>query len=471
MKKFLTCLLYGLPVIFFGVCYFLMTVWGEDIIQGAGTAPDVWNDIVGAFRHNSRLSDMYAWTVINFFDFQYSFGVDTIFRLIDVAMATGIIYLLASLILGRWPRLQLKDSLVFALSFLVILVTPHGYTLYRGFSVIHNYLIIGLATVAFGLPFVRSLAGQKVPKIYQKWWFALIIGLIFGMSSNITPIAFLISFVLVKLWQMWQFNRKKSEISEKSEGEAGKVAWKIPAWQGWMLAGMVITVAVAYIFGAGVSTYANNPVYTETYDYLAFSEILTNFGGSLVRVVKHIVVNFGYSFGLILGMAMILGGLAWVTSKVQGRKFRILPTSSSECGVVVGCVVFATIYLLCGSQIMLPVRLALPAYLALVVALGVLVYDWWIRSELTENVAIGVLMAVLMVAMVIIKADFALEYRAQMAQVLTAIEAAPDEVVCISPEIARPKKLPFINLGQDETFAEWALLYMTVYGKEVRVCE
>ena len=276
MKKFLTCLLYGLPVIFFGVCYFLMTVWGEDIIQGAGTAPDVWNDIVGAFRHNSRLSDMYAWTVINFFDFQYSFGVDTIFRLIDVAIATWIIYLLASLILGRWPRLQLKDSLVFALSFLVILVTPHGYTLYRGFSVIHNYLIIGLATVAFGLPFVRSLAGQKVSKMYQKWWFALIIGLIFGMSSNITPIAFLICFVLVKLWQMW---RTKS----------GGKAWRLPAWQWWMLAGMIITVAVAYIFGAGVSTYANNPVYTETYDYLAFSEIFANFGGSLVRVVKHIL--------------------------------------------------------------------------------------------------------------------------------------------------------------------------------------
>lgn len=458
MKKFLTYLLYSLPVVFFGVCYFLMTVWGEDIIQGAGTAPDVWNDIVGAFRHNSRLSDMYAWTVINFFDFQYSFGADTIFRLIDVVMATGIIYLLTSLVLGRWPRLKLKDSLVFALCFLVIFVTPHGYTLYRGFSVIHNYLIIGLATVAFGLPFVRSLAGQKVPKMYQKWWFALIIGLIFGMSSNITPIAFLICFVLVKVWQMWR---------TKSGGEA----WKLPAWQIWMLAGMVITVAVAYIFGAGVSTYANNPVYTETYDYVALSGVLANLGGSLVRIVKHMVVNFGYSFGLILGMAVILGGLAWVTSKVQGRKFRILPTSSSECGVVAGCVVFATIYLLCGSQIMLPVRLALPAYLALVVALGVLVYDWWIKSELTEAIAIGVLMAILMVAMVIIKADFALEYRAQMAQVLTAIEAAPDEVVCISPEIARPKKLPFINLGQDETFAEWALPYMTVYGKEVRVCE
>lgn len=464
MKKFLTYFLYSLPVVFFGVCYFLMTVWGEDIIQGAGTAPDVWNDIVGAFRHNSRLSDMYAWTVINFFDFQYSFGVDTIFRLIDVAIATGIIYLLTSLVLGRWPRLKLKDSLVFALSFLVIFVTPHGYTLYRGFSVIHNYLIIGLATIAFGLPFVRSLAGQKVPKMYQKWWFALIIGLIFGMSSNITPIAFLLGFVLVKLWQMWSSRRDKREKSKN-------IVWKLPAWQAWMLAGMIITVAVAYIFGAGVSTYANNPVYTETYDYLAFSEILANFGGSLVRVIKHIVVNFGYSFGLILGIAVVLGGLARLVNKAKGRKFQILPQDLAERKVMAGCVVFAAVYLLCGSQIMLPVRLALPAYLALVVVLVVLVYHWWIRSELTENAAIGVLLAILMIAMVIIKADFALEYRVVAGQTLTMIEKSQDEIVCISPEIAKPKKLPFVNLGQDETFAEWALPHLKVYGKDVRMCE
>lgn len=458
MKKILTYLLYGLPVVFFAVCYFLMTVWGEDIIQGAGTAPDVWNDITGAFRHNSRLSDMYAWTVINFFDFQYSFGVDTIFRVIDVAMATGIIYLLTSLILGRWPRMKLKDSLVFALSFLVIFVTPHGYTLYRGFSVIHNYLIIGLATVEFALPFARSFAGQSVPKMYRKWWFALVIGLIFGMSSNITPIAFLISFVLVKLWRTW---RTKSWSK----------AWKLPAWQVWMLAGMVVTVAVAYIFGVGVSTYANNPVYTETYDYVAVSEVLANLGGSLVRIAKHVVVNFGYSFGLILGMVVVLGGLTWVACRIRGKKFRILPTSSSERSVVAICAVFAAIYLLCGSQIMLPVRLALPAYLALVVALGVLVYHWWIKSELTEAVAIGVLMAVLIVAMVIIKTDFALEYRVATGQTLTIIEKSPDEVACINSEVTKPKKMPFINLGQDETFAEWALPYMTVYGKEVRICE
>lgn len=460
MKKFLTYILYALPVAFFVACYFLMTVWGEDIIQGAGTAPDIWNDLTGAFQHNSRLSDMYAWTVINFFDFQYSFGVDTIFRLIDVVMATGIIYLMTSLVLGRWPKLKLKDALVFALSFLVIFVTPHGYTLYRGFSVIHNYLIIGLTTVAFALPFVRSFAGQSVPKMYQRWWFALLIGLVFGMSSNIAPIAFLLSFVLVKLWQIWRTRKEKS----------GEKTWKLPAWQLWMLAGTLATVAVAYIFGAGVSTYANNPVYTETYDYVALGEILTDFANSLVRIVKHMVVNFGYSFGLVGAMSVVLGGLAWMVSKIQKQKFQILPTSSAERRVLAGCLVFAAVYLLAGSQIMLPVRLALPAYLALTVALGVLVYHWWVKSELVGSVALGVLMAVMMLAMVIIKADFALEYRVAAGQTLTVIEKAEDEVVCISPEIAKPKKLPFINLGQDETFAGWALPYLTIYGKRVEYC-
>lgn len=440
MKRFFTYLLYGLPVIFFVVCYFLMTVWGEDIIQGAGTAPDIWNDITGAFRHNSRLSDMYAWTVINFFDFQYSFGADTIFRLIDIVMATGIIYLLTSLILGHWPKLKLKDSLIFAFCFLAIFVTPHGYTLYRGFSVIHNYLIIGLSAVAFGLPFLRSFSGQAVPKIYQKWWFALLIGLVFGMSSNITPVAFLISFVLIKLWQAFK-------------GKTWKQAWRLPVWQVWMLVGMMITLVIAYIFGAGVSTYANNPVYTETYDYLAFSEIWA---------------NFGYSFGLIGVAAVVMGGMAWIIGKIRGVRFRILPENLMEQKVIAACVIFAVVYLLCGSQIMMPVRLALPAYLALVIILGVLVYDWWIKTGLVENMALGVLMSVIMLAMVIIKGDFALEYRAQTAEVLTAIEGAPGEVVYISLEIAKPKKLPFISLGQDETFAEWALPYMTVYGKEVR---
>lgn len=457
MKKILTCLLYGLPVVFFATCYFLMTVWGEDIIQGAGTVPDIWNDLVGAFQHNSRLSDMYAWTVINFFDFQYSFGVDTIFRLVDVAMATEIIYLLTALVLGRWPKWQLSDALIFALSFLLIFLTPHGYTLYRGFSVIHNYLIIGLTTLLFALPFLRGASGEKVPGTYKHWLAALAIGLIFGMSSNITPIAFLISFALVKLEQTYQV-------------KSWRKVWRLPSWQIYMLSGMVVTLVIAYVFGAGVSSYANNPVYTGTYDYVALSEIWRNFGSALFRIVKHIAINFGYSFGLCGLIVIVMGSAAAIVSRLKGQKFHFWPKDQATGRKITLCVTFAAVYLLCGSQIMLPVRLALPAYLALVVAVVMLCKAWWLDAQLITVVVPAFLMITVVFIMVVIKAKFALDYRVEMGGVLTAIEKSEAETVCISPLIAKPKKLPFINLGQDETFAEWALPKMRVYGKEVQYC-
>lgn len=461
MKKVLTALLYSLPVIFFGVSYFLMTVWGEDIIQGAGMAPNVWHDMMGAFHHNSRLADMYAWAVINFFDYQYSFGADTIFRLIDVVMATGLIYLLTTLILGRRPKWQLRDALIFGLSWLAIFLTPHGYTLYRGFSVIHNYLVIGLATVGFALPFVRQFAGEKVPKIYQKWWFALLIGLIFGMSSNITPVAVLICFALVKLWQMM---RKK----------AGQAVWRLPRWQWWMLGGMVVTLGIAYIVGAGVSDYAQSEVYTGAYDYLAFGEIFSNFGSSLVRIVKHVAVNFGYTFGLILAAAVILGGLAKLVSKIRGQKLQLWALKREDRRKIGVLVTFAAVYLLCGTQIMLPVRLALPAYLALVVSLGVLARKWWIESGLLDGalgIGVGIAMVAVMGVMIVMKAEFALDYRAEMAPVFETIKKSPEEAVCINPDLAQSRHLPFVNLGQDETFADWSLPRMTVYGKRVEFCK
>lgn len=471
-RKLLTYLLYGLPVVFFGVCYFLMTVWGEDIIQGANTTPDVWNDIIGAFQHNSRLSDMYAWAVINFFDFQYSFGVDTIFRLIDVAMASGIIYLLTMMILERRPRLKLGDAMIFGLGFLVICLTPEGYTLYRGFSVIHNYLIISLTGLVFALPFLRAVAGKEIPQIYRKWWFALGVGLAFGMASNITPVAFLIAFVGAKMIE---------GMREKDR----KGVWKLPKWQIMMLVGMGITLAVAYVFGAGVSTYANNPVYVETYDYLSLGEIFDNPGGAMVRIVKHLAVNFGCVWLPIGGAGVILAGMMLVAGKLTGRKVKLWPQTRMQRQALGAAVGFATVYLLCSTQIKLPIRLGSPAYLGMVIGLGILVWGWWQQLAVAKTkmgglqqrrmersaVSLAAAMSIVMLAMIGVRGYFALEYRPRIGQALSEVERAEGEVACVNPAQLRPKKLPLVFFSQDETFAEWALPYMTVYGKKVVVCK
>ena len=94
-----------------------MTVTGEDIFQGANIKSGFLEGMVNAFRYNARLSDMYAWGAIRFFDYQYSFGIDTVFRIIDVILALGIVYLISMLIVGRKLRFELRDALVFKPTF------------------------------------------------------------------------------------------------------------------------------------------------------------------------------------------------------------------------------------------------------------------------------------------------------------------------------------------------------------------
>ena len=73
LKKLLTSALYILPVIFFMLCMFLLTATEEDVAQGAGTSPNIWHDVVESFEDNGRIADMYARSVIDFFDYQYYF--------------------------------------------------------------------------------------------------------------------------------------------------------------------------------------------------------------------------------------------------------------------------------------------------------------------------------------------------------------------------------------------------------------
>ena len=126
--KIFSCLLYALPIIFSLLTVFLITTSGEDNFQGAGNfrngaTINVIEDAKNAFNYNSRLTDVYAWSVIDFYDNQFQFGPDLIFRLIDVIMITAVFYLSTYLILNRKPKLQIKDALVFCVAFFVFIIS------------------------------------------------------------------------------------------------------------------------------------------------------------------------------------------------------------------------------------------------------------------------------------------------------------------------------------------------------------
>ena len=259
----LSLILYAIPLIFFIICYFLIITSGEDIYQGANTTPDIIGDSIAAFNYNARLSDMYAWSVINFFDYKYSFGIDTIFRLLDVAMGMGIIYLMTYFALGHKPRLKISDATWFLFCFVMIFLTPHGRTLYAGFSVVHNYLIITLSTLVFLLPFIRLARNQTTQ---NKAWFALymlVVGFAFGFSSNLTPIAFLITYAIAKTY---------SVIKHRS---------KINKWEVTGVIGTLVGISIQYLLGPGVASYINGD-YSITYDYVSIGKMFSEPFASIV---------------------------------------------------------------------------------------------------------------------------------------------------------------------------------------------
>lgn len=461
LKKITIWLLYLLPVVFFGICYFLLTATEEDIAQGAGTTPEVWKDLVAGFRYNARLADMYAWAVINFFDYQYSFGIDTIFRLIDVLAVTGLLVLLTSVILGRRPRLQLKDALVFMGCFLILVLTPYGYTLYRGFSMIHNYLIIALAMVGFCLPFIRKVSGGVIPRFYRKWWVAILMGLVFGMSANFPPLAFLATYVVVKAWQFWKLKRRGGKYAEM----------RPEAWEWWMIGGMLTSMLIGYVFGPGLSNYASDPMYVTVYDYVKFGDIFQNFGGSVVRILKHMITNFARTLAPVV--AVLAGGLilALVRAKRMGKKLAILPKDKGQRNLLAVLVVFSGFAVLAGSQIIMPVRLCLPAYLALAVATIILLRVWF--SGLGERgiLMMTVLMVLAALAAIMIRTVFAWDFHERVGEALRMIRDAEGDTVCVNQEeLQQRPKMPFGMFQQEETFVLRQENNYIMYGKSVGYC-
>lgn len=463
MKKILTGLLFLLPVVFFVVCYFLISATEEDIAQGAGTPPDVWNDLWAAFRNNARLSDMYAWAVINFFDYQYSFGVDTIFRLLDVAAAIGMLVLMTSVVLGKRPRWNLKDALVFAGCFLIIFLTPFGYTYYRGFSMAHNYLIISLALIGFSLPFLRKLAGQEIPKGYRKWYLAVLMGLVFGLSANFPPLAFLASYVVIKIVQWWQLRRRKEDLS----------ALRPEAWEWWMIGGMLCSMVIGYTLGPGVSGYASDPVYVVSYDYVTVAEVFSNFGGSVVRIVKHLVANFGRT---LLPAILILGFgwcVAWGRAKLMKLKLEFLPESRGVRRMLIGILVFCMFCTLAGSQIIMPIRLCLPAYLGLTIVMVILFRHWWQQVKVGDRAMgwIGGVLVVMMLTVIGLRGFFAWDFHGRVGETFRAIRESEEDNLCIDLDKSVQRfKTPFNIFQQEETFVARRESFNLIYGKEVWYC-
>lgn len=443
--------LYILPVIFFISVYFLQTVSSEDIYQGAGKPVAITQDIAAAFNWNARLGDMYAWPVINFFDYTYQFGIDTIFRLLDVVLAVGIFYLMTFFILGRRPRWQIKDALVFNVSFLAVFLSDFSRSLVSSFSHIHNYLPTTLLPLLFALPFVLALHGKKV--LQNRWGkaAAFVLGVFFALSSNVTPIALIATLAIITGFQY---------IKAKKKPQFKQFLW---SWQLFALVGAVFSFAIMYLVGPGVSSY------TQGYNgsYVALGDVLRLPGEAGIALIGNMVSNIR----LVMPIFLMLGFAVLVEFALYKKRLIRTTTGLKFTGAIA---LFFLLHTLAVSQVDVSttMRILLPAYVFAVIGVLFTANRLVQLADVKRKALLVISLPVILVTSIITLDITALmvKHQKQATTVLERIEFSDEGSVCVTPKDNPTAKSPLMKYYQRELFIDWTMPE-TIYGKQVDWCK
>ncbi len=469
-NKIISFLLYSIPVLFFIVSYFIIVTSGEDIWQGAASNVDIINDSLAAFRHSVRLADMFAWSVINFFDYIYSFGPDTIFRILDVVMAFSIYYMATYIVIRRRPRLILKDALVFSMIFLLTFLTSNGLTLYAGFSKIHNYLFITFFFFAFSIFYIKDLWGEKLS---NSIWFALfmcILGFVFGFASNVTAIVFLFALVLFAFYKYFKSRKNSKERKDFWQG----IRAFLSSWRFAGVIGILASVALMYLVGNGLGDYETSEVYYVVLDFLPFSHIWADVPSAIIRIIKHNAYNFARFLGPFFLASIPVLIISFLVKKKKKIKFPTL--SNHDKDYLVASLLFIFMHIFSLSQIYYPTRLVLPAYIyasSIFLWLVILVirplFHNRLAKEKTKQV-IGIILLIISLTLLLARSFFAISYVKKAIPVFERIKNSSEDVLCISQEEVKSPWLIYIHLGQEEYLVDWAMP-QNIYKKTIYICE
>lgn len=284
----------------------------------------------------------------------------------------------------------------------------------------------------------------------------LLAGVVFGLSSNLTPVAFLITFVGVLAIRM---------VREKKVGEVLK---RLRVWEILGVVGILIGMAVAYIGGPGVSGYIDGGYATE-YDYVSLGEVIRKPIESAAKLTKHVVSNGVRVVAPMVVVLVVFAGMRVVRKWLWKKQDRLVwwPVEEKERRALMALVGFVVVHILVATQLSAPLRILLPAYVAGVMAVMLLVREWT-RGWGMEVVGAGML--VLVVGVVGARTVLVLEYHVKAGKVLEKIRESETSVVCVTREEVTSRTLPGIYLGQEDMIADWTLP-VKIYDKEVVWCE
>lgn len=502
-KKFLAILLYCFPIIFYAICYFLIITSGEDIWQGANTKVDIVGDALAAFNHSVRLADMFAWAIINFFDYHFQFGPDLIFRLIDLATALTIFYLATYIVVRRPPRLKLSDALVFCAIFLMVNFSSNGFTLYAGFSLIHNYLFITFFTLAFGIFYLQDIwrketaasstslslrLQRKHPYLFAL--FMLVLGFIFGFASNVTAIVFLLALVIYTIYAYIRHRKKLRQQNIHTQKAVPNFKSQIKnfifSWRFTGVIGILLSIALMYLVGSGLGDYDTNPAYRSSCDYLPIGELLENPLAHLGRIFEHNLYNFGRFFLPFILLTVVIAIIFIIL-----RKKPNFTALKPHRNFLVASLIFIIMHIFAMSQIIYPTRLVFPAYIfACAIYIFILLklcsnkdnehtstkkikpQSKTSSSAITAKTQnlLALTFSIGAIILIAVRAYLAINYISKITPILNDIKNSSETVYCVNYNDAFSKQVPYLHLGQEAFLEDWAMP-QTIYNKHVIYCD
>ncbi len=358
-------------------------------------------------------------------------------------MINTVFYLSTYLILGRKPKLLLKDALIFCAIFAGFIATPFGYTFYREFSMIHNYVLSTLITLLFIIPYIQLLAKQSIIKSLPNLYaiYMLIIGILFGMSATITPLAFLVTIII------YVIVRRKHLI-------------KPPFWFYTGILGAIAGFLICWFAGSGVDHYTSASSINEIFDYIPLSDIFTN--------IPKLVFHNLYNFTLVLAPLLAVFIFCIIFLKNRQKLFsksHLTHLSPTTANLILVFTTFIAIHILGASLIKAPPRLLIPAYLAgLIITFKLLFLHLNFNTILTSLITIFVFFVVTAHAALLIK------YHFEMSKVLDNIKNSEESTICINPEDTKPTRIPLLDLSQANIIVDWNQPE-PIYGKQIISCK
>ncbi len=303
-QKWVCVVGYAMVPIFFTILYFLMTETYEDIMQGNSEATKTVPEIISSIYHYiPRLGEFYQHIAVHFMTAQVSFGPDMIFRFITAMIAGGTIYFSTMFILGRRPRLEYKDTMIYlgVLLFLMISIFSETFT-YR-FSYVNNYVLGLLVAVLFLNVFRLKFKGDKWYKLIG----AVILGFAFGISTEITPVVFLILIFGLSIIKVIRKEMKFSDLWEKYRLQVFSVL------------GLIIGLVFFYL-GGGLGGRTGGG-YAEVYEYTSLMGLFNSPLETGYKLVHHVWYNVRYIFFAIPLMSIYIFVEATIFKKEQKNLF------------------------------------------------------------------------------------------------------------------------------------------------------